>query len=234
MESLLFVKNNYEIDPELLKQLRKEFALYISSNTFEAFDVVNDHCIFIIMIDHSIDEFTRSFLEEIYNARSLSTPIIFISKNPSEDFKSEVNRNSGWNLVDFPINQQEFMLLIKNEMRIAIALNEKIISLEKNGMVYIYNVRNISRIERSRRRYIKVYCSTPTTFINEEEEFYFDEPLYNFPTKFNIQDRIKHIHQSWLVNTSYIARIRKSDREIDLNIGITLPLSLKFMKNLKI
>ena len=233
--SILFIKNNYEIDPELLKQLEKDYKTYIVIDTWEGLDIISDHHIdtFIFMSDNHIEKSTHEFLDELHKERTKFTPIIFISKQPNDDLHKNLYENSSWNFISYPINHEKFIRMIKNSMAMADFLDDRIIVLEKSGHEYRYNIRNISRIQRSRDRHIKIYSRNSETGIEDAEEFFYDHPLHKFPKHHGIQKQIKQAYQSWLVNTSNVKEVRITDTELVLNNGVVVPTSRKYITNFR-
>lgn len=232
MGSILIIKNDYEFDPELLKRLEQDYRIHFSKDAWDALDIISENYIDIFAIisnDHheaSIEDFFR----ELEATRSDATPIILISEKPSKDLQSKAHQK-GWYLIGYPINHQHFISAIKRSTIIANALDDRIIILEKRGHKYPYKIRNISRIQRTKNRYIKVYSRNAITLVEEEEEFFYEHPLYEFPKHYDIEGQIKQAQQSWLVNVSEIKEIRITDTELVLHSGVVVPTSKNYIKN---
>jgi len=233
--SILFVKNNYEIDSELLKQLEKDYRIYVAIDTWDGLDIISDHHIdtFIFMSDNHIEKSVQNFLKELYMERSQLTPIIFISEKPSEILQLKINKSSSWCFTPYPIHHKDFIEIIKSSMKMATFLNDRTIALKKSGHEYHYSVRNISRVQRSRDRYVKVYSRDSETDIEDVEEFFYDHPLHKFSKHHDIEKQIKQAHQSWLVNASKVKEIRVADTELVLTDGTVVPTSRKYINNFR-
>ena len=233
MGSILIITNNYEIDPELLELLEKEYRIHIASDTWDGLNIIDEHHIdtFAIMSNDYIEKSIMDLLIELAASRSIATPVIFISENPRETLQSKVNKSGSWYLIEYPLNHGDFMTMIRNTMIIANALNDRSITIRKKRIPYTYKVRNISRIKRTKDRYIKIYSRNPITLIEEEEEFFYEFPLPEFLKEYGIEKEIKQAQQSWLVNASEIKEVRKADMELVLANGIVIPTSKKYINN---
>ncbi|MCL1990172.1 MAG: LytTR family transcriptional regulator DNA-binding domain-containing protein [Defluviitaleaceae bacterium] len=233
--SILFITNNHEIEPTLLKQLEKAYKVYLASDTWDGIDMMNENHIdaFAIMSNWHIEPVTENLLEELRKTRSKFTPTIFISKQPSDDLNTRLYTRSGWYFSVYPIHQERFMTIVSDAMELAHSVDDKTIKLKKNRDEYPYKVRNISRIKRSRHRCIKIYSQNPITGVEEEEEFFYDLPLATFLKNNGIEKYIKQSHQSWLVNVSKVKEVRTADTELVLFDGTVVPTSKKFIVNFK-
>ena len=233
--SILIIKNNYELQPEVLERLEKVYKVYVVEDTWGGLDTIDEHHIdiFAIMLDDYIEASTQDFLKELNKSRSRFTPVIFIAKVSNEQLKSVCYKRSSRYLTSHPIHHEELMLIIKDAMEIAVLLDDKSIVLEKVGHQCHYKVRDISRIERSRNRTIKVYSRNPDSQMDESEEFHFDAPLAEFPKQHGIEKYLEKPHQSWLVNKSHVRSVRTADMEIDLAHGIAVPANKAYIKKFK-
>ena len=233
--SILFVKNNYEIDSELLKRLEKDYKTYVAIDTWAGLDIISEQHIdtFIFMSDNHIEKSTQNFLKELYTERSQLTPIIFVSEKPDKALQSKINKSNSWYFTPYPIHHEDFIEIVKNSMVMATLLDDKSIILKKSGHEYHYNIRDISRIQRSKDKHIKVYSRNAETGIKNTEEFFYNYPLHKFSKHHNIEKQIKQAHQSWLVNASKVKEIRVADTELVLTDGTVVPTSRKYINNFR-
>jgi len=231
--SILIIKNSYEIDPKLLELLEAEHQVYIESETWGGLDVIDEHHIdvFVVMSDDHVELSIWEFLKAAREGRSRFTPIIFISKQQNDVLQSEINKRGSWYFLLFPVNQEDFLTIVEDSMEMVGMLDEKTIILEKSGHAYPYKVKDISRVERTPKRRIKIYSQKPGTNEEEEEEFFFDEPLEEFIKIHGIGTQIKKAYQSFLVNASHVKEVRKVDKELVLRNGVVVPTSKKFIDN---
>ena len=233
MGSILIIHNDYDIDPALQKILKQEYTVHVAQDTWEGLDIIDENHIdiFVIMSNNHFETTIENFLKELRKIRSDVTPIIFISKKSTEALNLEILKNGGWYFIEYPIDNQAFLIMIKNAMKIANALDDRMILLKKKRHTYPYQVKNIIRIQRSRDRYIKVYSRNILTHIEETEEFFYDAPLSNFPIEHGIEKQLKQAYQSWLVNISEIKKINEPDMELEMINGTKVPLSRKYSEN---
>lgn len=126
--------------------------------------------------------------------------------------------------------------MIKELMTIINALDEKIITLKKDGMLYSYNARNLSRVQRVDRRYIRIYRQEAPYSPDEGETFFYVGSLANFITDLGLEKYLKQANRSWLVNPSVINNInRASDRiELVLKNNEVVPTSRNHVKKFQI
>ena len=123
------------------------------------------------------------------------------------------------------------MTMLEGAMGIASVLNVKTIILKKNRHLYPLEVRNISRVQRSRNKHIFVYSRDPITGVEEKEEFFFEYPLHYFIKRHGLEKHIKQAQQSWLVHVSEVRKINIEDMELTLRNGVTVPTSKKYIDN---
>lgn len=233
--SVLIIKNNYEIDLKLLKQLEKSDKIYMAVDAWEGLDIIDEHYIdiFVILSINPIEKSTWEFLSELYNSRSRITPIIFVAEQPSENLQSEINKNGNWYFIKYPLHHQDFISIIKNAMLIANVLDDKGFVLTKDGLPYAYQIKHISRIERNKHRYIKIYHRNPLSQIEETEEFPYKKSLDYFLEEYHLTKYIKQASQSWLVSVAEVKEIRtvNNKKELILTNGTVIPTSRIYLKN---
>lgn len=235
MGSILIVQNDYKINLELLELLEKEYHIYVAEDVWEGLNLIEEHYIdtFVMMLDRHIGEEIKRFLKELWKNRSKHTPIVFIAEKPSEELHLHLYKNSSWYFTEYPINYEDFISIIAHSMELADILNDKGIVLKSNRHLYLYKVKNISRIERSKNRYINIYSHNPTMLTEEVQTFYYPGTLQKFLKEYDVEKQIKQAHQSWLVNISDIKEVRITDLELVLMNGTIIPTSKKFIHNFR-
>jgi len=233
--SILIIQNSYEIDQDLLELLEKAYQVHTASDTWEGLNIIDEYHIdiFVIISNDHIEASTKDFLKELWKKRSKHTPVVFISEKPSENLQFSLYKNSSWYFAEYPINHEAFISIINHAMELVNILDDQSIMLKKNRYLYPYKVKNISRIERTRNRYIKIYSRNPITLVEEQKEFFYPDPLHEFSKRHGVEKQIKQAQQSWLVNVSDIKEIRTTDMELVLVGGAVVPTSSKFIDNFR-
>lgn len=232
MESILIIKNEYEIKLSVQEQLEQDYKVYFADDTWGGLDAIEEKHIDIFVVGsdgHDTDP-VWDFIKELHLNRWEATPIIFISKEPADNLYKKAN-NYGWYLLSYPVDSENFTTVVKRAMVVATALNEKFITLKKDGHDYKFNVKDITHIHRKRDKYITIYSYDPMTHIEHENEFYFGFALSYFLKRYEITKYIKQTHRSWLVNNSQVKSINRKDMEITLRCGVTIPTSRKYISD---
>ena len=232
MGSLLIIENNYKIDPKLQKLLEKVYRTYIVKDPWDGLNIIGEHHIdmFAVMSDDHRERFTEDFFRELEATRSDAISIILISETPTIAIQSKANEK-GWYLIKYPIDHQQLINALKRAMIVANALNDRVIVFYKGGHRYPYQLKHITRIQRSRNRSVKVYSQNPDKPVEEVEEFFFKYPLSEFSKYYDVERYIKQAHQSWLVNTSAVREVRAPDLELVLSNGRVVPTSKNYIEN---
>jgi len=123
------------------------------------------------------------------------------------------------------------MFRVEEAKKIANFLDDKAIKIRKNRHLYTYKVKDISRIYRTRDKYINIYSRNPVTLAEEVEEFYCEFSLPSFLKFHGIEKYMKQAQQSWLVNVSEVKIVNSTDMELVLWDGNIVPTSSKYIKN---
>jgi len=236
MERILIIKNNHDLDVELQRQLEESYQIHLAKDAFEGQTIINKNYIdvSIIISDNHIEEDTWSFIKMLHVEQSELSPIIFISNEVSKELQAHLCVTYGWFFTSSPIEHEILMEIISKAMEIAQVINEKSIRLKKkkgHSFAYKYKLKDISRIERSRDRTIKIYASN--SFYGEELEFFYPFPLQEFLVEHGIEKEFKQAHQSWLVNVSHVRKIFLTDLKLILADGTVVPSSRKFIGQFK-
>ena len=238
MKSILIIKDNEVIDPDFPVELETLYKVYFAQDAREGLDIINEYYIdlFVIMSGDHTKRSIKNFLKELYSKRSKFTPIIFIAEKPSKTLQSKLYTRSGWCFIKYPIERENFSIVIKNATEMASLFDDdKYIVLTKNMRreKHVYKVIDITRIQRSKPSYIKVYSRNALTSVEEEKEFFYRESLQKFLEDYDIGKRFKQAQQSWLVNISEVKKIRKADLTLILNNGVEVPTSKKYIANFR-
>ena len=208
------------------------YKVYLAKDAWEGLDIIDENYIdiFAIVSNDHIEKSTWDFLNELHKEREKITPIIFVSEKPSEDLNANIYKY-GWYFIPHPIDHTDFMTLTKRVMKVANGLDDKVIELKKNRHYYTYKVKNITRIQRTRAKHIKVFSRDDVTHAEEEEEFFYEFPLHRFIEDHDIEKYMKQAQQSWLVNASEVKIVNPTDMELVLRNKAVVPTSKNYIDN---
>ena len=236
MGSILIIKNNYEVDPELLKLLKQSYKVHLAEDAWHGQDILSENYIDVSIIasDDHIEKSTWDFINELHRDRLETTPIIFISKKLNEQLSTELLERGGWFFLSYPIDKEKFLAILKNQaMAMAQVYNTKGIILKKSRESYHYKIKDISRIERTTSKSIAVYTFNSHTLEETKKEFRYEFSLVGFLKLHNIENFFTQASQSCLVNTAEVEVVKGSTMELVLRCGASVPVSRNYIKNFR-
>ena len=232
MQSVLFIKNNYYIDSKLQELLEEDYMVYIAENVHDALEIVSANyiAVFVILSSDYIQDGSLAFVQQLYEQRSTTTPIIFSTETLTDGLNYDCLTN-GWYFLPFPIMYDFLLPILKKAMLIADAMDDQIIVVKKYKTEYEYRVADIILVQRIRNRYIRIYSRNAETNEIEINDFFFSLSLGQFITHFGIRKYLVQCNQSWIVNHTDIKIVDPTKMNLTLNNGTTVPSSSKYIRN---
>jgi len=234
--NILIIKNDYVMDPELLSSLKQTYQVDLVEDVADGIDTLSDdesyHDIFVIMSKKHIDETTEEFLQKLAQARTMMTPVIFVSEEQNKALISGVSRKSSWYFSEYPIDHEVFMEIMEDAMILANMSEDKSIVFERNGLKYPVKQSHIFCIERNGARKIKIYVQDQRTLDIKIMEFSYRASLSKLIEEHGIGKWFKQAQQSWLVNMNWVRDIDKNKMVITLINGTVISTSKLFVDKL--
>jgi len=231
---LIITEDNYKVDPELLGSIEKNHETYIADSC-TGLDAMDEQYfdVAIIMADDlekaSIKELVSEFLKE----RSLLTPIVYASANRDEELIENLSLNSGRYFLQYPIDPEKSKKVMNDALLVVDILDDKEITLEKDGHGYPYKAKNIFAVELVKPRWIKVYGRDQINNTEGAREFFYDGAFRDFPIEYGIEKFLIQARQNWLVSPFYIKEVKISDKELVLRDGRVIPSSKENIKKFR-
>jgi len=233
MKNLLIINNKYKAVPEpILKYLDQHYQISSTDCLDKAFTMVENHFFdLFLIIAPEINACMIKFFDEIRKDRSDLLPVIISLPEINERTQAQAFSQRIFYLTEYPLNLERLKKEFVNISEIMEVVNDKVITLSTRRYDKEFRVNKIIYFKRSSPRMLTV-CFFENGKLFSDEYFY-KASLEKFIDEHALRRHFVQVHQSYVVNPSFIEKIDKIDEQVVLNIGKKIPLGATYHKRMK-